>query len=279
MNTSHNQEILLLAQALAPFETDNSSSCPFCSGGISKDKSFSVTRVAEGVLYNCYRATCGESGFIPSTKMQASVGTVYDTDGKKNKALMKTFTPKIYKYSLVPLSIEQEVFFFNKFGLTHAEIKANDIKWSPARGSYAFPVFDYRGYTIGIMDRSYTGRKPKAIMYWEKDEPKMHFPQGGKHNKSTTIFLVEDHISAIKMSRYCRCVALLGTHLTDRAAVILNYLADNIVFCFDNDATNKAIKLAKHFSALFKGTEVLHLNKDPKDMTDKELKKLTSNKL
>ena len=59
---SLNSATLVGVDKLADGETAGGLLCPRCSGGTSKEHSFSVTKTRGKLLYHCHRATCGYSG-------------------------------------------------------------------------------------------------------------------------------------------------------------------------------------------------------------------------
>ena len=63
MNEKH--DIKLSALSLAIGQTLPLDVCPFCTGGMGREKSLSVTRKDAGALYNWFRAGCGEKGIVP----------------------------------------------------------------------------------------------------------------------------------------------------------------------------------------------------------------------
>lgn len=242
--------------------------CPFCVEDWNRmnkpkewkpEKSMSITRAENGILYNCFRASCGAKGFIPS---------VYTGAFKVKKK------PRVYNYEVFNLGSHHLQFLVDKFDLTIFEIENNRIQYNPERSSYVLPIFNYVGNKIGVVDRSWLGRKPKAITYWENiDEYKIHFPIGWDKNNGK-IYLVEDQISAIKLSRYKSVAALLGSHLSWECADFLRTLTGNIVLALDNDALSKSLELRKKYLPMFDSIEILFLEKDPKDMNNEELRNL-----
>lgn len=263
MNDSTRTEIRLRAATLAIGQTLPLSICPFCNGGMSEEKSFSISRVEAGLLYHCYRATCANSGgFLAAEGAHLSQAV----------SPKKVFTPKVFKDRTQELSHAQVLFFQNKFGLTKEELEDNRIAYCPTRNSFVFPIHDIRGYNIGVVDRSYADRKPKSISHWEKDLPKLHFPY--QKDRGDSIVLVEDTISAIKVCRYISAAALLGSHLSaDVAEYLVSVGIKRVILALDPDAIKKALKIQKKYKALFpKGFEVKFLDKDPKDQTDAAIK-------
>jgi len=264
MGTVHN-EIQLLGIDLDLYETLTTKDCPSCHGGQNNDKAFTVTRLDEGLVYNCFRGTCGLSGFVPTrTRTPILTGEVVPKE--------PTFTPRIYSDPTVGLTAEQYVFLQNKYGLSMSELVTMRLKYNPNRRSFVFPIFNSEGGCVGVVDRSYSGRKPKSITYLEKDIPLMSFPYQFKLRDKGPIYLVEDQVSAVKVSRYGRAVSLLGCALSTRGVHLLMKLTNKIVFALDGDVTPHAIRLRKKYGACFKEISVLHLANDPKDTDDETLK-------
>lgn len=108
--------------------------------------------------------------------------------------------------------------------------------------------------------------RPKDLNQIDKDWCMLHFPSP---INSSSVILVEDIISANKMHKYFPTVALLGTNLNEEK---LEYLFQNgirhVIIALDNDATRKAIKLAKKFCI---SCSILPLRKDLKDEEDEYL--------
>ena len=243
---------------LAPGETSNGNICPFCNGGNNRDKSFSVTLSEAGYLYHCYRAKCEASG-------------VYAAQAPGNgRTERKAKAPQTYDWTLVPVSEIQRSTTPIRC-ITPQEVQSNGILYNETRNSFAFPIRDYRGYDVGVLDRSYAGRRPKGIQYWFNSVPHLHFPYGTELFKEAVV-LVEDQLSAIVATRYTPSIALLGCHLTEDSAKHLARFYKRAIFALDADATYKASKLSKTYNLFFAdGCRMVQLFKDIKDMSRDEL--------
>lgn len=266
MNT-HGDEIRLLGIALAPNETLPNCECPHCLGGTAKEKSFSVTRTDDGFMYNCYRASCDMAGFVPEKPKleQVSAGKPH-IKPKKTKEIYKTFDKCTFY-----LTVDQYAFFQSKFNLTVTDIQASGVKYCAASMSYIFPIFNRHGLQVGVVDRAFNGRTPKALTILEGPTVKLYFPKQKEWSSTDPVVVVEDVISAIRVSKYKPCVALLGCSMSEEAATVLRKLTNRLVIALDNDATSAALKLSKQYKWMFDDIIVQHLSKDPKDMSDKAL--------
>ena len=189
----------------------------------------------------------------------------------------RNFKNKPYNYPLQRINSQQFKFFNDKFSLNRQHVYDNDIKYNPALDSFAFPIYDRYGQEIGILDRSYSGRQPKAIQYWHNNNDNntdlsfsLHFPRG-LIEPGPELCIVEDHISAIRLADYKQSAAIMGSFISANNAIALSKLYDTIILMLDNDATDKAIQQKLRYQNLFTQFEVRFLKKDIKNMTNNEL--------
>lgn len=258
--------------------------CPFCEEDWKRQgrpavwrpsRSLAITRNTEGLLYHCYRATCarGNPGGFISARPASSLDYITKKPKKKKQ-------PKPFKWGTNPLSNEQFDFFKYKYGLTGPEIEEQGFKWAPEIERVVMPVMDIRGYEYAVNARWYveladwSNAETKAILYFDNvDVPRMHFPARAGYSTSKPLYLVEDIISAIKVSRYAQCAALLGTNV---GPDIITHLAEigfqDIRIMLDPDATGKAIAVKRKYNLYFRNLSVVVLSKkDPKDLSEGEL--------
>lgn len=230
--------------------------CPFCN---SNDKgSFYVSRNDKGLLYICYRASCGESGFIPS--MSSNIGKVRE----------KRFTPKYFTARTENIDAHLSKWIEDKY-----HIKVEDTEWLKMcyENRLVFPTKTNEGFVWGVVTKSIDGSTPKTILYVESEfKPKIHIPHP---IESPIVYVVEDIISA---ERIPNSVALLGTELTDYA---VNYLLSlgvrQLRLALDFDALIKAHKIKNKYQLAFpEGIKIMlwPSRVDPKDMTQDELKEI-----
>ena len=124
-----------------------------------------------------------------------------------------------------------------------------------------------RGHVIRREDRV-----PKAITEVDPSYCRLHFPRMSA--PCTRLVLVEDILSAEVMAPYTPTAALLGTILTnDQVDYLLDKGIRDVVFCLDDDATDKALKQARKHNLYLNSTAV-QCNPDPKDMSWVQLKEL-----
>ncbi len=250
--------------------------CPFCDNIEPYAPSLSVTRIAEGILYHCYRAVCSGQGFIgtlPSNLLK----------DKNVNLTVKLFKPKPYEKEtthVLPVMVE---YIGKKYCISCLELERNNIRQTGGTDEVALvmPLYSREGYEFGHTTKIIhpNGTQLKAIHYLTTDTCKLHYarhyPSGSDLiSTGTTVILVEDVLSAIRVSEFRQGVALLGTHLND--AMIQDLLKagyKNVILALDPDAVGKALKMKEKYSLFFNTWRVPVLTKDPKDLGRGELQK------
>lgn len=229
----------------------------------------SLKRVETGVLYNCFRASCPTTGFVPSIGSE-----LVKSKRKHNK-------PKSKPYTRETVNLPKHVikFMMVRFGLDFETLHDEGWKWNDETQRVIMPIRNARRAELGHNAR-YWGELdavglgavgPKSITYWNQfDCVKYHMPL--RCNRGGTLTLVEDQPSAVRLAQDTDTVALLGTHAEPAVMEELcrmNY--SRIVLALDADATLKAIKIRKQYSLFFNRFDVVPLSgPDIKDMTADE---------
>jgi hypothetical protein len=125
------------------------------------------------------------------------------------------------------------------------------------------PENQHRGWVL----RSLNPGGTKALTYGEG-------PSWYLNHDEKPIWLVEDIPSAVRAAKYVNAVALLGTRISDDAAMELSSHSSGVVIALDQDATKVSFKLYNQYRGLWKRTRIQPLKKDLKNMTEAELKEL-----
>jgi hypothetical protein len=236
--------------------------CPFCNA--THENSLAITRNEDGLVYVCPRAKCGARGLIPSRT------TNYDPHWYKQT--QKTKTPKPFYYETIVLPQSLKDMFYEKYNITEQELEENGFLYSPEIDRVVMPVYNYLGYEVGKVARSYrenfTGTK--AINYFNDGKSHLHYVPRNM-SREGTITCVEDIPSAIRVARFGRAVSILGSYITYEHIVELGGLTKEINLALDPDATHKAFKMRQQYSLYFRNFNVKVLSKDPKDMSDGEI--------
>jgi len=248
--------------------------CPFCmqdwlSAGKpatwAPSKSLSVKRVTAGLVYICFRATCSSKpGLLASGPVRLRHST-------------KEFIPKRYTGDLETLSEEVWERYIRQYDIPYEYVLQQGWKFAPAEQRIYKLLYNYEGYPIGEEVKSVIkGVKPKTILYRHVDSPMLHYPLG--QPREGPLILVEDIMSATKISLVSRAAALIGTNITKPMVhQLLRNGDNNVILMLDPDAVQKAVTLKRRWQHLFGNFSVKLLSKeegDPKDLDLETIKKL-----
>jgi hypothetical protein len=235
------------------------------------EKSLSITRTDVGILYNCFRASCNKSGFI---------GTLPSLDRGAKAQPKKEFKPKQYTHELLPLPKPIVIWIQQKYGITKEELEENEVKWQRDGRRLYVPIYSQRSSIDGAVTKSVFRTKgdTKSLVYRFAETSGMYYPkrtrecleQGTLH----ALVIVEDFISAIKVSRYVPCISLQGTHISPYRIMELQGVTNGLILMLDQDASDKAFYYKKKYGIYFRKFEVIPMVKDPKDTDDNKLKEV-----
>lgn len=274
---------LMVAQSLGVGESVYDH-CPICA----RRQKFSVTRQPDGVLWQCFRATCpAPAGFAPS-------GLSDSTASKKITAA------RPWRGRVNPLDKVDREYFAERFGISTVDALATIRKtgdWEDKDGiwhdgvqntRYIFRIMSPFGYTRGHLLRNPTWsgspRPPlggwgsiKAQTYMAKDDVPLswypcdeerHLPPGTPFYRcDRRLVVVEDVLSAIKVQQAgLSAVALLGTGLSNnKVAEMIRWRPEEVIIALDADATDQAFRHARKYGLAFPRTRVAILEQDLKD--------------
>jgi hypothetical protein len=166
---------------------------------------------------------------------------------------------------------------YSKYGLAKEEMDWAGWKLSAKDGVLVCPIWDprqvQRGTELRRWHKDHFG--PKTEPYRAKDEPWQSWLRRG--DSSSTIVIVEDLISALKVSRHFTVCALLGSHLSQYKAHEIGKEAERlhspmVVLALDKDAYHKAVKFVKDYYLLIPNFKAVLLSKDLKYCSDDEIK-------
>lgn len=257
--------------SLGEGQTSSGQVCPACEGGPSKEKSLSVSRRDGVLLWNCHRASCSFGGSTRSLGRDRKARS--GGDSSASSVNIKT----------TPLSAATAGLLAAKFGIPIKDFRLAGCGWTgESAGNYgrrvSYPIFGPDSRKRGENYRSYEqGVKPKSLikLFYEDAVASSWYKW---KRKSTTLVLVEDQVSAIKVAPFHHSLALLGTNLSEAKVLEILYADkyDRIYLALDNDATMEAIKTQLKWRDRMPNMMVLGLQKDIKDMDNKDFQEFLS---
>lgn len=247
-----------------------------------RDASLSISHTQKGYLAYCFR--CEEHGFKPHGIL--SVADILQRKQVLSEVksadiiLPKDFTKSIPEQETgwllragVPLSIAQH------YGFGYSE------RWKRV----ILPIYKNR-ILIGFTSRSTIGEKPKYIARMKhgstalfRASPDAMLPSrlaGGLAMR--TLVVTEDILSAVRVGRLCRAVALLGTSTSDdKVAALLSETSRSryervgrVLLWLDGDRAGKDANASLERSLRLRGLEVssIRTDKDPKRYSNREIR-------
>lgn len=268
--------IAMAGAALDEGETVRDVVCPFCLGGQSKEKAFALTREGNIFKYICHRASCGKKGYVDR---RGSLVAPDKTDESKTVPV-KNEARKYYG-TFSALENNQVRLLCSKYGLTPNELSTHGVKYAPQAKRYAWPVYGPHWQLRGYMLHSLENYRPKWDGYkYLTDEPWMCWYKrpGAKFiGPGDPLVVVEDQISALKVSRQYEAAALLGVELNHLKIQELLDRGRPMVWALDADAYNKAIRTINEWRFyLNKQARVVQLSKDLKYEPDGRINSIIS---
>ena len=254
------QMLLMEYRHLGPEETVAGKICPFCNGGANQDKSFSITRKADGnLIYYCHRDKCHSTGII--ARDGSSIIRTYPKEKKH----------KVFDEPTIALTELQLEFFLNQYGINPEELGNAGFLYAPTRKAVWQPVYSPERRLRGQVLYRYSDKKISTYKLSEESrEPLISWykPFLGKE-----IVLVEDQLSAIKLARYWNTVALLGTGLSKEAIIEIARYSTKQYLALDRDAIATALTQQRRWRNLL-DIEIVETRRDPKYWENCQLKAL-----
>lgn len=269
-----NNSVKLMGMQLDVGQSSGHQQCPKCNGGKSNEASFVISRVDEGLVFNCHRNSCTYKGFVPSR------GEAGEADGiPARSAPVKKARPFSAPTRLLHRG-EQE-FFRVKYGLN--DYMTSDFRWATTHSRMLVPFYDRTGRKIGCTLRGYNELHPfegvKAIIYYNTiDTPLIDFCTPRELCTNSAVYIiVEDGISARKIVQAgFPAVALNGTHLSVSATrELLDHGVKRVLVWLDSDANSTGWEMVRRNHLLFESIQAhpsVPGTPDPKEHSVEEIR-------
>jgi hypothetical protein len=263
-----------LRHAVAELEigvTDRSVDCPWCGGGSGKERSFAVTRTSEAeARYICHRASCGRAGRIAVWGFRIS-GSVPSAGPEAGKS----FTPRLYTGETCELGEEWHSELLERYEISPDETARVGWRQELGSGLLVCPVKSSLGLLRGFEVRRSKVQVPHVQAPKTKSYRHVGDPWLGwyRHPEASTTALVEDNISALKVSRHFQAICIHGSHIAqDMLLEIIGVVGNkDVVVALDADATSKAINFIAKNRFLVPNFRAVMLSKDLKYSSDSDI--------
>lgn len=157
--------------------------------------------------------------------------------------------------------------WLRRYGITTPEIIKYRIMSSPTKG-LILPIYDSKGeQLLFYINRPMKEGQPKSIDHGPK--PLVLFGNSDIQNKDVVV-VVEDYISAMKVSRKYFCVPLFGSYMSTETLLKLRKRFKVIVYWLDPDKYLVSVKMMLRTSSLIT-SHVIKADNDPKDYSSAQI--------
>lgn len=171
--------------------------------------------------------------------------------------------------------------WIKKYDLTLRELYEARVVWSEYRQLLIFPYFDDKGHLWGWQGR-YFGNDPKHPKWTGKGAFKEQIKVHGDLTrcKESSIIIVEDIISTIKLSRIYNTTCLYGSYIDiNKYCNIYNiYKPSKYIIWLDKDKEKESRLFSLQFNKLDIPSEVVSTERDPKEYNTLEIKEIIESK-
>lgn len=209
--------------------------------------------------YSDESAWCWGCGYLEKSPLEVRLKQLTQPEMTVVKS-----TENILPDDATEIIMPQHLAWLKQYGLTNDEISQSFLS-IPSRNSLAC-IIERDPETQAVLsyqERNFD-RKPKYLTYG-KVKNHIWSPRG---LTGEACVMVEDAVSAIKVSRVLPAVALFGCNLDRNTATRLSRLVDGAYIWLDPDKRLEATLIANRLGWLFKdGIHVIWSDKDPKEHT------------
>lgn len=247
---------------LAEGTTISGEYCPACDGGNKRLRTMSVSRKDKKLLWLCHRNSCGFRGGSKSY-----TGVLSDKD--KIEEERNIVYPTIYSLSDSDYKDLETKYGIDRITAKRSEIsitkKSYILGWGD-ESYYYFPVWDSKDEQQGYhakallkdcIPKAKTKTRYESSMAWYVNR-----------TKTTKVVVVEDCLSAVRVSARLTGVALLGTHVNDiKIEALMEFNPEVIYLALDADAFVRAVRYVIEYKGAAKGKlKLVKLTQDIKNM-------------
>ena len=158
--------------------------------------------------------------------------------------------------------------WLNKYGITTAEASLHKFAWSETHKTIVMPIYDVEGNLKAWQGRTFDNPK---IKYYTKGKPEEIDYILGMSDPSK-IVVVEDMLSAIKVSRIATVMPLFGSHLSSERLARLGSSFSHLIVWLDRDKSRYAAETYQKARLMFESVRIVVKEKDPKEYTDDQIR-------
>lgn len=162
--------------------------------------------------------------------------------------------------------------WLHSFGITGYEAIRAGIKWSPSWEQLCIPFYDRDGQLCCIQSKNFNHKRASKAKYYNIGNKDESFTRYG--TRGTTLVLVEDTLSALKIGRQSVSMPLLGTSISKNKLAALRPFYEELIVWLDSDKWREARAIADAAALLGFKTSSRYTEYDPKTYTDEQIQEL-----
>lgn len=246
-----------------------------------------VTRTATGWMFHCHNCAGlkgGLSGFMKETPDSSPRATLRKLKGVTQAVSPVPFKglPEDYTEKLPPEAIA----WLSKYNLTDDELLKYGIGYSPHYGRIVLPIYDGDSPEIFRPALGWQGRDVRKdgvrakYMTYKQAGKRLIFDSFVTHcevieepDEDKPLVFVEDIISAIKVGRVTRSIAILGSYISDDM-IALAMKHKRVLVWLDDDKYKESQQFSSRLRGLGIPTVTLTTNRDPKELPMSEIERM-----
>lgn len=160
--------------------------------------------------------------------------------------------------------------WITSFGLSGRDIVLGGFKWSSSWEQLCIPFYDIDGNLCCIQSKNFNHKRASKAKYYNIGDKSESVTRYGNHG--TTLVLVEDALSALKIGRQTDAMPLLGTSIPRSRLASLKASYEQLIIWLDSDKWREARAIADAAALLGFKAKTVFTPKDPKTYTDEEIR-------
>jgi hypothetical protein len=160
-----------------------------------------------------------------------------------------------------------------KYDIETSEAIDHNMMWSAKFKQLLFPCY--------LNPEKQEGLQAWQARNFSPDATCRYFNSGRFHSflhilnlydgRGDDVIVVEDLVSAIKISRRYSALCLFGTNLNNTQMTDLRHLTENVTFWLDEDKASKGLSLAKAVSQFDIAAKLIVTKHDPKEYNNAQI--------
>lgn len=180
-------------------------------------------------------------------------------------------------YDITAVLPKKVIRWLSQYELTNDEMDKYEFSYSDWHSMLIMPFRD-KERKVQMWQGRYFGTENRPKYYIRGDKTSfldIMLPHYWDDSILSVLILVEDKISAIKVSRQFPCLCLYGKSLPYSHLLALSEKYNRLLVWLDGDAIRKSYKMMLRLSGFFRhGVGTILTEDDPKCYTDKEIAEL-----